>query len=109
MYAFLSNTPLALGRNACCALLAVALLGFCIPTFAATRYVRTDGGDSSQCNGSADVPYPGSGNGLTCAWKHPFFALPPGGTPRISGSDALIIGPGSYMMGLGAPGASSGS
>ncbi len=96
-------------RGTCCALFALALLAFSFSTFAATRYVRTDGGDASQCNGSADVAYPGSGSGLACAWKHPFFALPPGSAPRISGGDTLIIGPGSYMMGLGAPGATSGS
>ncbi len=96
-------------RSAGGALLALALLVFSVSSLAATRYVRTDGGDATQCNGSADAPYPGSGSGLACAWKHPFFALPPGGTPRIAGGDTLIIGPGSYMMGLGAPGAPSGT
>jgi len=70
-----------------------------------TYYVRPDGGSVDQCTGRADVPYPGSGTGQPCAWNHPFQALPPEGTPRIAGGDTLIIGPGSYMMGYGAPGA----
>lgn len=70
-----------------------------------TYYVRPDGGNTDQCTGLADAPYPGAGTGLACAWDHPFRALPPGGTPRISGGDTLIIGSGDYRMGFGAPGA----
>jgi len=70
-----------------------------------TYYVRPDGGSPAQCTGLVDAPYPGSGTGQPCAWDHPFRALPPNGTPRISGGDTLIIGAGSYMMGYGAPGA----
>ena len=70
-----------------------------------TWYVRVDGGTPDQCTGRADAPYPGSGTNQPCAWDHPFRALPPGGTPRIAGGDTLIIGPGSYRMGHGAPGA----
>jgi hypothetical protein len=72
---------------------------------AATFYVRLDGGDAAQCTGKADAPYSGSGTGQACAWKHPFMALPPGGPARIAGGDTLTIDSGSYMMGLGAPGA----
>ena len=60
---------------------------------ATTFYVRTDGGDATQCNGRADVPYPGSGTGQNCAWKHPYYALPNSGTPRIAGGDTLISVP----------------
>lgn len=67
--------------------------------FAATYYVRTDGGTYSQCTGLVDVAYDGSGTGEPCSWKHPFDALPPGGTARISGGDTLIIGNGSFRMG----------
>lgn len=70
-----------------------------------TYYVRTDGGEPTQCDGRADLPYPGNGSAQSCAWDHPFRALPPGGPPRIAGGDTLIIGAGSYRMGLGAPGA----
>lgn len=67
-------------------------------------YVRVDGGTSSQCTGQSDAPYPGSGLQQDCAFSHPFFVLPPGGPPLMSGGDTLIIGPGSYRMGFGAPG-----
>ncbi len=70
-------------------------------------YVRSDGGTSTQCNGRSDAAYSGSGTGQTCAWNHPFMALPPGGPARIQGGDSLFIGAGSYRMGLGAPGATS--
>ena len=68
-----------------------------------TYYVRPDGGSTQQCTGLVDAPYPGSGECQPCAWDHPFRALPPGGEPRIAGGDTLIIGPGSYRMGYGAP------
>ena len=70
-----------------------------------TWYIRPDGGSAEQCSGRVNAPYPGSGSGQPCAWDHPFRALPPGGAPRIAGGDTLIIAPGSYKMGLGAPGA----
>ncbi len=68
-----------------------------------TYYVRPDGGSPAQCNGRADAPYTGASQ--DCAWDHPFRALPPDGSPRIQGGDALVIASGSYMMGYGAPGA----
>ena len=74
-------------------------------TTGATYYIRPDGGSADQCNGLADAPYPGKGDNQTCAWNHPFQALPPDGTPRIAGGDTLIIGAGSYRMGYGASGA----
>jgi hypothetical protein len=70
-----------------------------------TWYVRPDGGSREQCTGQTDAPYPGSGVGQDCAWDHPFRALPPGGSPEISGGDTLLIAAGSYRMGYGAPGA----
>ncbi len=77
-----------------------------------TYYVRTDGGSISQCNGRSNAPYPGSGSAQNCAWHHPFDALPPqgdGANPAIAlhGGDTLIIGSGSYEMGLNAAGASA--
>jgi hypothetical protein len=74
---------------------------------ATTFYVRTDGGSSTQCTGKSNIAYPGSGTNIACAWSHPFEALPPGGAPRIAGGDTLIIGSGSYMMGLGVPNTST--
>jgi hypothetical protein len=72
-----------------------------------TYYVRPDGGSPDQCTGQMDAAYPGSGTGQPCAWDHPFRALPPGEPPRLVGGDTLVIGMGSYRMGLGAPGAES--
>ena len=66
-----------------------------------TYYVRPDGGSISQCTGLVNAPYSGSGSNQSCAWSHPFIALPPGGTPHIAGGDTLVIASGSYMMGYG--------
>src|SRR6202008_4790965 len=66
-----------------------------------TYYVRTDGGDASQCTGRADAPYPGSGKGRACAWKNPDIALPTSGGPRITGGDTLRIAAGTYPVGDG--------
>jgi hypothetical protein len=75
---------------------------------AATYYVRTDGGSDVQCNGTADAPYPGSGTNQACAFNHPFWVLSVSGTPnKMVGGDTLIIGPGEYQMGLGAPNTAS--
>lgn len=86
---FLSLTPLCL-----CIL---------VQSHAADYYVRTDGGTAVQCTGRADTPYPGSGTGQSCAWAHPFWALNAAGAWKISGGDTLIIRPGSYRLGFGAP------
>lgn len=67
-------------------------------------YVRPDGGDAGQCDGRTDAPYPGTGQAQSCAWDHPFRALPPGGEARLEGGETLVIGPGSYQLGFGAPG-----
>ena len=74
---------------------------------ATTYYVRTDGGTAAQCNGRSDAAYPGSGTNMSCAWNHPFVALPPTTSnhpmsPRIHGGDTLVIDAGSYQMGIGA-------
>ena len=86
------------------------LLFTCNLAFGATYYVRTDGGSTAQCTGLGNNAYPGSGSAQNCAWRHPFDALPPqgdGANPAVPfhGGDTLIIGPGSYEMGLNAPGA----
>ena len=88
--------------------LGLAVLFIFHHAFATTYYVRTDGGTTAQCNGLGNSKYPGSGSNQSCAWHHPFDALPPqgdSGTPliRLHGGDTLIIGAGSYEMGLNAP------
>lgn len=69
-----------------------------------TYYVRTDGGSAGQCTGLADAPYPGDGRNQPCAWNSPLVALPTDDTTRIDGGDTLLIGPGDYLVGWGAPG-----
>jgi hypothetical protein len=91
-----------IGTWLACAL-SMVLLAF--PAYSETYHIRTDGGSATQCNGLADAAYPGSGSLANCAWRGPMIALPPGGKPRIAGGDTLLIHPGSYMLGLGAPGA----
>lgn len=76
----------------------------CDGSHGTTWYVRPGGGDDTQCTGLTDADYPGSGTGMDCAFSHPFFLLPPTGTPRMESGDRLIIADGEYMMGLGAPG-----
>ena len=71
---------------------------------AATRYVRVDGGTPTGvsgtivCNGTVDAPAT-VGNSPNCAYNHYNWAIPAMGQPttyKISTSDTLIIGPGSY-------------
>lgn len=85
-------------------LLALLLLAGSFSSEAATKYVRPDGGTATQCTGSVDAAYPGSGTAQPCAWVHPSWAFGMyGGTSRLSGGDTLIIKNGSYAMGYGAP------
>ena len=70
---------------------------------AATYYVRTDGGTSSQCTGLADAAYPGTGVNQACAFNHPFWGVSVSGAPmKMVGGDTMIIGPGQYKMGYSA-------
>ena len=69
-----------------------------------TYYVRIDGGDANECTGLVDAPAKDSTD-RACAWKHPFFAMPPDGEPRMNAGDTLFIAAGNYMIGPGAPGA----
>lgn len=71
--------------------------------YGATYYVRTDGGTADQCTGLADAPYAGSGTHQPCAWSHPFWALDSSGEWKLKGGDTLMIGAGSYRMGIDAP------
>lgn len=69
-----------------------------------TYHVRPDGGDSTQCTGLADAPYPGSGTAQPCAYRHPFFAVDADGQWRLQGGDTLVIHAGEYRMGFGEEG-----
>lgn len=71
------------------------------PSEAATYYVRTaDGGNSTQCTGTSNAAYPGSGTGQVCAFNHIFYALgwygdvsslSGGSAGAMAGGDTLII------------------
>ncbi len=82
----------------------IALLS-CHNLCAETYYVRQDGGTAKQCDGKIDLPYSAKSKGKACAWQHLYYALPPNSDPRIGSGDTLIIGPGEYSIGWGAPGA----
>lgn len=86
--------------------LAIIIL-FCffplISDAATTYYVRTDGSNSTNCLGTTDAAYPGSGTGQACAFNHPAWPIgtPAGAGAIMSGGDTLIIGPGQYDVGYG--------
>lgn len=73
---------------------------------AKTYYLRTDGGTNAQCNGLSDKAYTPLVSDVTkdCAYNHPFWLVPPSGTTTtLVGGDTVIVGPGDYLMGWGAP------
>lgn len=76
---------------------------------AAQYFVRTDGGTAAQCAGLSDKPYTILISDVThdCAVNHPFWIVAPNGNnpSKMIGGDSMIIGPGQYQMGLGAPNA----
>ena len=51
------------------------LFGVCISSHATTWYIRHDGGTNTQCSGTTNAPYPGSGTGMACAYNHPYQLL----------------------------------
>jgi hypothetical protein len=67
----------------------------------ASYYVRPDGGTGKQCNGTSDSAYPGHGSNLPCAWSNPVYALKNETHWKLQGGDRLLVGPGSYPMGVG--------
>ena len=79
------------------------------PVAGVVYYVRPGGGNTYQCSGLSDKDYPGSGTNQNCAFKHPFYALPPGRKPVLKGGDTLMIAAGSYRMGIDAPNTGDGN
>lgn len=86
-------------------LIAFWLLVMATNSFAATHYVRTDGGTGAQCTGLADAAYDGTFNGSAepCAVNHPLWVLPhPGNstTRAAVAGDTIVLQTGtSYRMG----------
>jgi len=72
---------------------------------ASDYYVRPDGGTAAQCTGLTDAPHEPGSESMDCAWSHPFYALEGTEPPswKIQGGDTVLIYPGSYRMGYGAP------
>lgn len=68
---------------------------------ATSYYVRTDGGDATQCTGKTDAAVTPS---KACAWKHPLVAIPVSTASPLVAGDVLNIRPGTYAMGYVAPG-----
>lgn len=78
------------------------LLFLPLQVLAATYHVRTDGGTALQCDGKTDAAVSAS---KSCAWSHPFVALPTSGTSVLKAGDTLRISAGTYRMGFGVPAA----
>jgi len=72
------------------------------PRLPKTYFVRVNGGNATLCDGLTNTDYSEGANGH-CALSHPFWALPPTGTPVFQGGDTLVIQLGTYRMGYGAP------
>lgn len=79
---------------------------------AATYYVRTDGGTSTQCKGTSNVAYSGSGTGQACAFNHPAWALGTNGNSGIMVSGDILLldninrstgNQAQYLIGYGMP------
>jgi hypothetical protein len=81
--------------------LCVFLLLIPAPVSATTWYIRTDGGTATQCTGTTNAAYPGSGSAQPCAVNHPFWLLNQSTFAwLISGGDTVQfedVGP--YYMG----------
>jgi len=94
------------------AMLGIGFLGG-ISANASTWYVRDGGGTPSQCTGTTNAVYPGSGANLPCAINHPAWVIgTPGANGLMAGGDTLYIvgdsdiNPGQqaqYMIGYGMP------
>jgi hypothetical protein len=86
------------------------LLVFAGSAQATTYYVRVDGGTATQCTGTTDAAYPGSGTAQACAFAGPMVALPSGSdAAKLQPGDTLHIASGSYVIGYGAPGTTAGN
>lgn len=80
---------------------------------ATTYYVRVSGGTSSQCTGTTNSDYGGSGTAQPCAFNHPAWVMGAGSndnnvftTAKWTGGDTMIIDSSNsaqYMIGLGMP------
>lgn len=74
-----------------------------------TWFIRSDGGDRSQCTGLVDEPYPGSGIQQACGFKHPYYLFTNDAYGNrdwvVRGGDTILIRGGPYRMGYKGPAA----
>jgi Putative Ig domain len=70
-------------------------------TTGTTWYIRLDGGTNTQCTGTTNAPYPGTGTGQPCAFNHPYQMLTySGGWASMQGGDTIQFeDQGPYYMG----------
>ncbi len=68
---------------------------------AATYFTRTNGSTATNCLGTTDADYDGSGTGEACAFNHPNWVLELNGQPAgaMSTSDDLVLVNGTYTIG----------
>jgi hypothetical protein len=59
-------------------------------TAGTTWYIRLDGGTNTQCTGTTNAPYPGTGTNQPCAYNHPYQMLTYSGTwAAMQGGDTM--------------------
>jgi hypothetical protein len=59
-------------------------------TAGTTWYIRLDGGTNTQCTGTTNAPYPGTGVNQPCAYNHPYQMLTYSGTwASMQGGDTM--------------------
>lgn len=91
-------------------ILTLLLALFAASAQATAYYVRTDGGPSPTCNGTANAP---ASAAPACAFNNPNWVIPPGfpgdgaKPPLLKAGDTLQIASGSYQLGYGSPGAAA--
>lgn len=85
----------------------LAAILLCTTAQATTWYVRTDGGNRTQCTGTTDAAYPGSGSAQACAFIHPYWLFmndtDVAASWVVAGGDTVILRGGPYKMGLKGP------
>lgn len=79
------------------------LLASTICSEATTYYIRTDGSTATNCLGTTDAAYDGSGTGEACALNHPAWTFPPTASDsqskKAASGDTVVIKTGSYRVG----------
>lgn len=65
---------------------------YCTPSHATIYYINHLGGTAAQCDGKTNVPYPGSGSGLSCQLLHPYWLLTyTGGWASLVAGDTVMF------------------